>query len=60
MDNINETPTFYNKVKLLEGYTTGKAPYTYPGPNGENWSSSYVTPDVSYEYFVYKNFVVKN
>ena len=60
MDNINETPTFYKGVKLFQGYTKGQDPYTFPGPNGENWSQFYVTPDVSYEYFEYKNFNVNN
>ena len=55
MDNINSNLSFYSGVKVLEGYTKGYNPYTFPGPNGQNWAQYYVTPNVSYEYFKYEN-----
>ena len=52
IDNININLGTYKNVGLFEGSPN---PYTFPGPNGENWSGSYTTPDVNYEYFEYEN-----
>ena len=54
MDNVNSNLETFKDVKLFQGSPN---PYTSPGPDGADWAKYYVTPDVSFEYFHYENFI---